>query len=389
MSDGICFDSPFGSLNLQRRPRRPNEVLQAWDAADHYLLNHLAEQPPAAGSRLLVVNDSFGALCSALAGYECSHWSDSVSAQLACRENAQLNQCREPSFVASTESPAGSYERILYRLPRSHSLMRYQLQRLLPLIDRPESFVAAAMAKYINRSTVALLSEILGEAQVSLAWKKARLLTLEGLNRHSPNLDDWETTDDAQLGLTLGNHANVFSRGKLDRGSRALIEALPGLEPDASTQNEPLRIADLGCGNGLLGIVAARQWPRAEITFFDESHLAVASAERNAVANLVSRQRCHFYRDDCMSNYDGPEFDLILCNPPFHQEQHIGDHIARQMFAHSWRHLTPGGKLCVVGNRHLGYHIMLKKRFGNCATRNADAKFVVLLAEKPTQPRSR
>jgi 16S rRNA (guanine1207-N2)-methyltransferase len=37
-------------------------------------------------------------------------------------------------------------------------------------------------------------------------------------------------------------------------------------------------------------------------------------------------------------------------------------------------------ELRVVGNRHLGYHLKLKKLFGNCETVAGNAKFVILKA---------
>jgi 16S rRNA (guanine1207-N2)-methyltransferase len=41
-----------------------------------------------------------------------------------------------------------------------------------------------------------------------------------------------------------------------------------------------------------------------------------------------------------------------------------------------------GGILHVVGNRHLGYHIKLKRLFGNCKTIASNGKFVILQASK-------
>jgi 16S rRNA (guanine1207-N2)-methyltransferase len=42
------LDTPFAQLDLIRQPEQQNEPLQAFDAADEYLLNHLAAQQPAA-----------------------------------------------------------------------------------------------------------------------------------------------------------------------------------------------------------------------------------------------------------------------------------------------------------------------------------------------------
>lgn len=62
------LESPFAQLDLIRQPEQHNDPLQAFDAADEYLLSHLAEQQPAAHTRVLVLNDSFGALAASLQG---------------------------------------------------------------------------------------------------------------------------------------------------------------------------------------------------------------------------------------------------------------------------------------------------------------------------------
>ncbi|RUQ42630.1 50S rRNA methyltransferase, partial [Corynebacterium pseudodiphtheriticum] len=60
--------SPFAQLDLIRQPEQHNDPLQAFDAADEYLLDYLAQQQPAATTRVLVLNDSFGALAASLQG---------------------------------------------------------------------------------------------------------------------------------------------------------------------------------------------------------------------------------------------------------------------------------------------------------------------------------
>jgi 16S rRNA (guanine1207-N2)-methyltransferase len=69
-----------------------------------------------------------------------------------------------------------------------------------------------------------------------------------------------------------------------------------------------------------------------------------------------------------------------MCNPPFHQQQAITDHIAWQMFCDAKRVLTNHGRLLVIGNRHLGYHAKLKRLFGNVSVIASNKKFVILQA---------
>ena len=46
------------------------------------------------------------------------------------------------------------------------------------------------------------------------------------------------------------------------------------------------------------------------------------------------------------------------------------------------RTLRRGGELWVIGNRHLGYHVKLRRLFGNSEVVASDPKFVVLKAVK-------
>jgi 16S rRNA (guanine1207-N2)-methyltransferase len=58
----------------------------------------------------------------------------------------------------------------------------------------------------------------------------------------------------------------------------------------------------------------------------------------------------------------------------------VGDHIALRLFRDAARHLAPGGRVLMVGNRHLGYHRSLKQYFSSVEQRAASPKFVVFEA---------
>lgn len=72
--------------------------------------------------------------------------------------------------------------------------------------------------------------------------------------------------------------------------------------------------------------------------------------------------------------------DLILCNPPFHQQQAVGDEMAKRLFEQSHKALGATGSLMVVGNRHLGYHVKLRSWFEKVEQLSGNPKFVVLKA---------
>ena len=369
-------DTPFGTLQLERYPPTRNPTLQPFDAADLYLLDALAEDP-SPGGRVLVVNDQFGALGCALAGQQPQWWGDSHLAERALRQNLRANGLPDDavSVIDSQHVPDGSVDRVLLRIPKSLTLLEQQLVALRPQLASGAKVVDAAMIKHLPPSAGDLLAKHIGPYQASLGWKKARLLTVTldpSLGQSSPDLNSRYPLPEA--GIELINLPGVFSRDRLDIGTRALLPHIP-VDPAAR------HIIDLGCGNGALGIVAALRNPQAHVSFVDESHAAVASARRNAREALGDREADFVVSDGLIDTQPGIA-DLILCNPPFHQQQVVGDEIAQRLFRQSRTALTAGGRLIIVGNRHLGYHVTLKRLFKSVRQLAATSKFVVLEATK-------
>ena len=374
------FRSPFGEFELERRPPTPNQPLQAWDATDEYLLDEFARlAAPAASEPVLVINDSFGALALALHAVHPCSWSDSCTAHLALADNCARNElANHTTLIPATQpgtSPDGRpYRTVLWRIPKTLALFRQQAAQLQRGIDADTLVLAGGMVKHLPEQSVEVLGG-LGRVDILHARKKARLFRVTPQPSLPPIAEPAnQPLHIADLKLELEGGANVFARDKFDIGARFFIEQFQRLPRVQS-------IADLGCGNGVLGIVAQRLQPAADIAFFDESYQAVASAAANYRRN-IGAGTAQFFCDDGLSHHAGAPFDLIVCNPPFHQNHATGDQIAWRMFAQSRQHLRAGGELWIVGNRHLDYHIKLKRLFGNCRQIAANPKFVVLAATK-------
>ena len=109
--------------------------------------------------------------------------------------------------------------------------------------------------------------------------------------------------------------------------------------------------------------------------------MAVQSAQENWQQALGERPVI-VYAGDGLAAEQPNSLDVVLCNPPFHQQQVVGDFLARRMFQQSHKALKSGGELWVVGNRHLGYHVTLKRMFREVEQVAANAKFVIFKAHK-------
>lgn len=369
---------PQGEFELQRRPA--DSRLQAWDAADELLLKHVHDARfLSADTRLLILNDAFGAIAVALANHPVFSWNDSWLAQQALRDNLLANgyPVTEVSTNDDLELPAAPVDCVLIKIPKALALLEHQLYALRPLLHHDSRIVAAGMARHIHSSTLELFETILGPTTTTRAVKKSRLVLVQrdhSLNEgQSPYPDSFELEVDRSYRIV--NHASLFSRDRLDPGSRLLLEHMP-------VADRYRRIVDLGCGNGVLGLIAAALNPAATLLFRDESHMAIASARENFRAAFAGERQAEFVVGDCLQGVDSESQDLVLLNPPFHQQHSAGDAVAWQMFKDARRVLVRGGELRIVGNRHLGYHAKLKKLFGNCSNVGANKKFVILSAIK-------
>lgn len=366
-----------GELILHRYPRRAQHGLQAWDAADEYIMNELATQEWSREAPLLIVNDGCGALTLALHQHSPCVMTDSRVAELALNANA-LDNGLEPTWQL-LDSLAPWPEQpglVLLKLPKTNAMLEYQLAALSQVAGPQTRLIAGAKAKDIHGSTLKLFEQYLGPTHTSLAWKKARLIFCAPDQAKAPApLPPPLAWPLEGTGFTIYNHANLFSRASLDIGARFLLEHLPA--------DRPGRMIDLGCGNGVLGLMALARNPQAQVSFVDESHMAVASARMNLERNLPAAEpRACFMVNNCLEGMAPDSADLVLCNPPFHQQQAITDHIAWQMFVDAKRVLRRGGELLLVANRHLDYHQKLKRLFGNQRVVASNRKFVILRAIK-------
>lgn len=370
-------------LSLFRYPLlQVNRSLQAWDAADEFIVNHVRDEKLITDkSNILIFNDNFGALTCSFSQHTLYCVNDSLVSQLGIEHNLKHNQLINDksniTLLSSLDALPNDIDIILYKIPKSKSLLTHQLLEIKKNYQNATiTFIAADRAKDIHSSTLKLFEKYLGETKTSLAVKKARLVfsSLDNAQRFdTPFPTQWPLENTT---FTINNYANVYSREKLDIGARNFIKNLPVVPPHA-------KVIDLGCGNGVIGLSVLAAQPDISITLVDESHMAIKSAQDNICTNLPNAaSNCEFLLNDCLSGVPSDSVDLILCNPPFHQQNATTDHIAWSMFKDSFRVLKKGGELRIIGNRQLGYHVKLKRIFGNEKLIASNEKFVTLSSIK-------
>lgn len=354
------------SMKIKRYPLQTDDTLQGWDSADELLLTHVRSLE-LSGKKILILNDSFGALSVGLMDFDFMTYTDSfVSAKAIA-----LNSLGKVTAINDLADIHGIFDLVLIRIPKSLSFFEDQLCHLTQHLHPESKIVCASMVKHLSPGSFDLLNKHIGTTTTSLAEKKARLVfasfqkeKVKSTYPQSIKVDGFEKP--------FLNHSNLFSREKLDIGTRFFLEHIP-------RGPYPL-ILDLGCANGIIGIQAKLKNPQARIIFSDESWMAIKSAKYNYQNHF--QDEADFFWTNCFEDRSVKNIDLVLCNPPFHQQNTVGDFIAWEMFKDSREVLRNGGTLVVIGNSHLGYQVKMKKLLGNSRIIATNQKFMVCESQK-------
>lgn len=372
------LDFPGGSLTLSR-PGTDDPSHRAWSAADELLLQEAFNRlETGSDSRILVVDDQYGALTLGLSQFSPDVVADNAQLGAALTLNASQNPSSSvpPQIHSWLQPPAGTYDLVVLKIPRETAYLAWLLRWANSVLKPGGAMLAAGMIKHLPDRSVDVFAGAVEVQNVSRATKKARVITC---GRGQATLDNWPGT---WKGYQLENSSvgvdampAVFAREKLDIGTRLM---LPHLTSVLKLCAPGARVLDLACGNGVLGLSALAQRLDIELTFSDVSSQAVLSARHNTEAAFPDAKALFVHSDGVAG--DNEPFEQILLNPPFHEGGVVGDHIALRLFEQASQNLSGAGRLLLVGNRHLGYHKSLRRFFPQVRQLDANPKFIVFEA---------
>lgn len=177
------------------------------------------------------------------------------------------------------------------------------------------------------------------------------------------NTFDWQahfesfTLDQAGAPLTIHSLPGVFSHGRLDVGTKVLLETLTDLPAG--------KVLDFGCGAGVISAYINSLPGQRNFTLVDCDALALDSSRKTL--SDMGAESVKVVASDGLSDIEG-RFNLIISNPPFHQGVKTHYAVTEQFLQESYHHLLPGGELRIVANSFLKYRPLIMEAFGCCET---------------------
>ena len=145
--------------------------------------------------------------------------------------------------------------------------------------------------------------------------------------------------------FTFFSDLGVFSKDKIDYGSRVLVETI--IQQGKKYNN----ILDVGCGYGFIGIVLGKL-NEASVVFTDVNKRALHLCERNIKENKIKGE---IVLSNAYENIT-ETYDLIVTNPPIR----AGKEVVLNIIRDARKHLKEDGELWFVIRKDQGVKSVIK-----------------------------
>jgi len=365
-------------------PNRPDPAAPS-DPVDRILLREAAELLGAQGdgvatTRAVVLDDITGALSvgayavggdpDRAVGAYCDSLADRTAVSTAT-EGAGVAVRWEDDLDAALQDA----NLVLLRLPKSLAALDEIAEAVARCADPGVRVLAGGRVKHMSHGMNKVLLKHFGSVRASLGQQKSRVLVADSPRSRSDRTYPVCARDD-DLDLTVCAHGAAFAGSSVDLGTRYLASFLAQLPETA------VDVVDLGCGTGVLAVLAARLLPAARVLAVDESLSATRSALATARANDQS-ERVSVRQSDLLDGVPDESLDVVLCNPPFHRGTSRDSDVAFAMFADAARALRPGGELWTVFNTHLPYLPALRRLVGPTKVLGQNPQYLVTRSRRP------
>ncbi len=190
---------------------------------------------------------------------------------------------------------------------------------------------------------------------------------------------DFSVTTVEPQTLKLSSLPGVFSSGRLDDGTRLLLDVVFA-QPQRFQHltRSKARVLDFGCGCGVVGLSLKQQWRQCLPELVDVNLLALESARRSAESQQLEVK---VYASDGLDEVL-PGLAGIVTNPPFHQGVKQDTRTTQKFLQDCRSKLKSGGTLTLVANRFLPYADWIAASLAEVEVIGENSRYKVYHAKK-------
>jgi 16S rRNA (guanine1207-N2)-methyltransferase len=270
---------------------------------------------------------------------------------------------------------------VVVEAPKDRKLARRWLVEAQAALKTGAQLFVAGANEHGIRSAIADAEALFGGAIV-LAYKKGNRVARAIKGAGAAGRPAWASEPGIAAGtwyefevdlrgrtFRLRSLPGVFAYDRLDEGTRLLLTTL--------AVPEHARTLDIGCGYGIIGLVAAHLGAQS-VDMVDANLLAVAAAGENIARNNIAN--AHVLAGDGIRAVAERRYDLIATNPPFHVGGAVDYEVARAFIDDARRVLVPNGQLLLVTNQFIRYDQLLRSTFERVECLAQTASYRVLRA---------
>ena len=257
-----------------------------------------------------------------------------------------------------------AYQRIVYRISKekmlTHHVINSALRKLTPdgtlyLIGGKQDGMKSISKQAADTYDQEVTARKHGSAYLAEFSPCADALLQRA---YLPDAAYTELREIAHPLMSFYSKPGVFGWEKIDKGSQLLVSCLPKV---MQYMKEVGSVLDLGCGWGYLMLNTANTDIPVRVAT-DNNVAAIDAAKRNFAQAGLSV--------DCVLDDAGAHirqrFDLILCNPPFHQGFSVSDSLTEKFLANASRMSRRSTRAVFVVNQFIPLPALSQKYFSEC-----------------------
>ncbi|GAA5316569.1 MAG: 16S rRNA (guanine(1207)-N(2))-methyltransferase RsmC [Candidatus Pelagadaptatus aseana] len=331
-------------------------------------------------STLLIADENLLASISSLANNpDLQVISNRFDVIQACNSNGINGFFSDFDFSPLQDHPPTT---IAYRISKERPVVHHVINQAFRILEPGGRLILSGEKGDGIKNTVKAAAKLFGAATTAIKNGNSYFAEIHK-QMESPVskwLDDKDYNNLREIGQLQDkpvlSKPGTFGWNKFDKGSEFLIEQASCYLNTKQLSN--VSLLDLGCGYGYITLKTAH-WDFVTERF---------ATDNNAVALLCLNNNAEHWgidlnlsAGDCASHID-KTFDLILCNPPFHQGFDTDSSLTRKFLSQTHRLLKPDGEALFVVNQFIPLEKLAKDQFRGIDILGDNGSFKVIALRK-------